>query len=60
MPEITLGITGLHEFWVGISGLKNPIGDLRFRRIYVPSGSYKAAFIFSYYSLLMYRFMQCI
>ena len=27
MPKITLGITGLHEFWVGITGLKNPIGD---------------------------------
>ena len=27
MPKITLGITGLHEFWVGITGLNNPIGN---------------------------------
>ena len=27
MPNITLGVTGLHKFWVGITGLKNLIGD---------------------------------
>ena len=27
MPKIILGITGLLEVWVGITGLKNPIGD---------------------------------
>ena len=27
MPNITLGITGLRKFWVGITGLKNLIGD---------------------------------
>ena len=33
MPEITVGITGLSvirllaKFWVGITGLKNPVGD---------------------------------
>ena len=26
MRDITLGITGLHKFWVGIAGLKNLIG----------------------------------
>ena len=60
MPKITLGITDGKKFGVGISGLKNPIGDLRFRLIYVPSRSYKSAFSFFHYSLLMYRFMQCI
>ena len=27
MPKTTLRITGLHEIWVGITGLKNPIGN---------------------------------
>ena len=27
MPNITLGITGLQKFGVGITGLKNLIGD---------------------------------
>ena len=28
MPKIIIGITGLREIWFGITGLKNPIGDL--------------------------------
>ena len=27
IPKIPLGIMGLHEIWVGITGLKIPIGD---------------------------------
>ena len=26
MANVTLGITGLLKFWIGITGLKNPIG----------------------------------
>ena len=26
MANVTLGITGLLKFWIGIKGLKNPIG----------------------------------
>ena len=48
------------KLWVGITGLKNLIGDLRFRLIYVPSRLYKSAFIFFHYLVQMCWYMQCV